>query len=108
MKYAVIKLGGKQYKVSEGQEITADKIHGKKKDDIFEIEPLMVRDEKDVYLGKPNLDNYKVMLKILNEEKGEKIDVFRFKAKVRYRKKIGFRPLYFKIHVEKIEKKAVK
>ncbi len=98
-KYAVIRLQGKQYKVSEKDEILVDKMLDLK----AEAEVLLFSDGEEVKVGKPVLTDVKVKLKVLAEmEKGEKIEVYKFKAKSRYRKHIGFRPQYTKLLVEKI------
>jgi large subunit ribosomal protein L21 len=97
-KYAVIKIKGTQYKVSEGDEILVDKLNGKP-----EPEVLLLVDDDKVKVGKPKVTGASLKLKVLNEvEKGEKISVQTFKAKSRYRRKIGFRPQYSRILVEKI------
>ena len=99
MKYAVIKFSNRQYKIGEKETILVDKLDSTKvKPDVL----LFVDDEK-VEIGKPYLDKVKVVLKIEGEPvKGEKIHVFKYKAKSRYRKRVGFRPLFSKITVEKI------
>ncbi|MBI4153588.1 50S ribosomal protein L21 [Candidatus Woesebacteria bacterium] len=98
MKYAVIKYQGHQYKVVEGEEILVDKL-------LAESEPqvLLVVDDGKVKIGKPSLKETKVKIKVLAaEEKGEKLDIFKFKAKSRYRRKTGFRPVYTRLLIEKI------
>ncbi len=98
-KYAVIRIQGKQYKVSEGDEILV----GKMSDLKAEAEVLLFSDGESVKVGKPTLSDVKVKVKVLTElEKGEKVDVYKFKAKSRYRKHIGFRPQYTKLLIEKI------
>ena len=98
-KYAVIRVGGKQYKVEEKQEILVDKLTDPKK---VASETLLVVDGEKVEVGKPTLKTA-VKLKVVSEmEKGEKVDVYKFKAKSRYKKHIGFRPQYTKLLVEKI------
>lgn len=98
-KYAVISLQGKQYKVSEGDEILVDKMNDLK----AEPTVLLFSDSGKVKVGKPTLKEVKVKLKVLSEmEKGKKIEVYKFKAKSRYRKHIGFRPQYTKLQVVKI------
>jgi large subunit ribosomal protein L21 len=99
-KYAVIRLQGKQYKVKEGQEILVDKVV-----DLTKIEPevLLFADGKDVKVGKPVLTDVKIKLKVITElEKGEKLEIYHFKAKSRYRKHTGFRPQYTRLLIEKI------
>jgi len=99
-KYAVIKLQGKQYKVSEKDEVLVDKVVDLKK---IDPEVLLFVDEGKVKVGKPTLKDIKVKVKVLSEmEKGEKIDVYKFKAKSRYKRHTGFRPQYTKLLVEKI------
>lgn len=98
MKYAVIKYQGHQYKVAEGQELLIDKLLDKS-----EPEVLLVSDDGKVKVGKPILKEAKIKIKILAEEvKGEKLDIFKFKAKSRYRRHTGFRPQYTKLLIEKI------
>lgn len=100
-KFAVIRIQGHQYKVSEGQEILVDKMNDLK----AEPEVLLFSDGEKVKVGKPTLKEVKVKVKVLTEmEKGEKVDVYKFKAKNRYRKHIGFRPQYTKLLIEKISK----
>jgi large subunit ribosomal protein L21 len=98
-KYAVIRILGRQYKVSEGQELLIDKMNDLK----LTPEVLLVVDGEKTNIGKPVLKDAKVTLKILKEvEKGEKIEVYHFKAKSRYKKHTGFRPQYTRVLVEKI------
>ncbi len=97
MKYAIIRLGGKQYKIEEGREIVLDK----QKQELTP-EVLLVVDEGKVKMGTPVLKNAKINFKNLGVEKGEKIYVKKYKAKSRYRKKKGFRAQHTRILVEKI------
>ena len=96
-KYAVIRLNGHQYKVSEKEEFLVDKVVGEPDPEI-----LLVADGEKVKVGKPKVVGAKVTLKKVEDIKGEKIDVLKYKAKSRYRKKIGFRPLYSRLLVAKI------
>lgn len=63
---------------------------------------LLVRKENETLIGTPYLERYKAKGKVVDNIKGEKIRVRKFKAKVRYRRQIGFRPQYTKIIIEKI------
>ncbi|WKZ25912.1 MAG: 50S ribosomal protein L21 [bacterium] len=100
VKFAVIRIGGKQYKVSEGQEVLVDKLTDTKK---AEAEVLLVSDGDNVEIGTPVLEKAKVTLKVLTEvEKGEKVRVFKYKAKSRQRRHIGFRAQYTRLLVQKI------
>lgn len=99
-KYAVIRFQGKQHKVSEGNVILVDRITDLKK---IDPEVLLFSDGEKVSIGKPLLKEAKVKLKVLVEmEKGEKIEIYKFKAKSRFRRHTGFRPQYTKLLVEKI------
>lgn len=102
--YAVIKASGKQYRVTEGEVVNIDKIEGKEGDKIDFPEVLLVVDGEKVQIGQPTVTSVKVTAKILAQFKGEKIRVARFKAKVRYRRVKGFRPLLTKVQIEKIGK----
>ena len=97
MKYAIIRLQGQQHKVSEKDEILVDKINGQPKADV-----LMVVDGEKVKIGKPTVRGAKITFKVLGEEKGKKLHVATFKAKSRYRRKVGFRPQYTKLLVQTI------
>lgn len=99
-KFAVIRIGGKQYRVSEGEEILVDKLIDTKK---VSLEVLLVVDGEKIEIGKPVLTKAKVTVKVLVEvEKGEKIDVFKYKAKSRERRHVGFRAKYTRLLIEKI------
>jgi large subunit ribosomal protein L21 len=99
-KYAIIRIGGKQFKAEEGKELLVDKLADPKK---LAPEVLLFVDGEKVKVGKPVLKDVKVGLKVVTElEKGEKIDVYKFKAKSRYKKHTGFRPQYTRLLVEKI------
>lgn len=100
MKYAIIKIKGQQFKVKEGDEILVGKLGEKEKP---EVDVLLVKKDKIVKVGKPIVKGSKVALKVLEkEEKGEKLHVETFKAKSRYRRKIGFRPIYTRLQIIKI------
>ncbi len=97
-KYAVVAIKGKQYKVSEGDELLIDKHEGE-----LETKVLLLAKNGKVTVGKPVVKGAKVVLKVLkDDEKGKKITVVKYKAKSRYRRKYGFRPRYTRLLVEKI------
>jgi ribosomal protein L21 len=102
-KLAVIKTGGKQYLVKEGDEVIIDHL-SLKKDETIELPALAIIDSKkeEVEIGQPILKKT-VKAKVVDDLiKGDKIRVARFKAKVRYRRVKGFRPTLTKIRIEKI------
>jgi len=107
VKYAIIKTGGKQYKVAEGDIIEVDKLPENEEKVIFDQVLLLVTDG-DVKIGKPTISGEKVEAKILGSLKGIKIRVSKFKSKVRYRRVSGFRASLTKVQIEKIGGKEEK
>jgi large subunit ribosomal protein L21 len=107
MKSVVVKIGKSQYLVTEKQQLLVDRI---KKDDkalkvgdSFETDQvLLFSDEKKIKIGQPFVKGITVTLKVLEENKGKKVRVATYKAKSRYRRTIGFRPIQMKVSVEKI------
>ncbi len=106
MFYAVINSGGKQYRVSEGDIITVDKLGLKKDEKVKFDQILMVVSDGDVKIGKPVLADAEVTGKSLGDFKGEKIRVAKFKAKSKYRRAIGFRAQLSQIQIESITVKG--
>lgn len=102
MKYAVVKIGGSQYKVAEGDEFEVEKIEGEKGNSIELKEVLLLVKEGKVKIGKPYLPGVKVKGKILDQIKSPKIRVATYKAKSRYRSVKGHRKLLTRIKIEKI------
>ncbi len=102
MKFAVIRTGGKQYLVKAGDEIYVDRLDKKTNEEV-EFETLAQGDleKEEIELGCPTLKS-KVKGKIIENLKGTKIRVARFKAKIRYRKVKGFRPYLSKVKIVKI------
>jgi large subunit ribosomal protein L21 len=102
--FAVIKTGGKQYKVKEGEILKIEKVAGNAGDKI-EFEVLLLADEegKDVKVGKPLVAGAKVGAEILEQGRARKVDVIKYKPKVRYRRKNGHRQMYTKVKVTSIK-----
>lgn len=99
MKIAVIKTGGKQYKVKEKQTLKIEKLD-KKEGDKFKFETLMVADSagKEINLGKPSLGG-KVEGKIIEQGKAKKISVIKYKNKTRYKRNLGHRQPFTKVEI---------
>lgn len=100
--FAIIKTGGKQYKVSEGDIIKVEKIEAKAGDKIEFDQVLMVAGD-DVKVGSPVVEGAKVSAEVLDQKKDKKIVIFKFKAKKNYRKKKGHRQPYTLVKIEKID-----
>ena len=108
MKYAVISSGNKQYKVSEGDVIIVDRLTTKAGDAYEFPQVLLVVDGDTRKLGTPVLTDVIVAGKIVEDIRGPKIRVAKFKAKAKYRRVTGFRAAQTKIQIEKIETKRLK
>jgi len=101
MKYAVIKTGGKQYKVTEGTVLEVEKLESDGKTFVFEEVLLVVNSDK-VEIGTPTVAGMKVYADVVAEVKGDKIEVFKYKSKSRYRKHTGHRQKYTQVKVTSI------
>jgi len=101
---AVIETGSKQYIVQKGQSIEAELLTGQEK---IEFKPLLLIDGDDVQVGKPVLENVRVIATVDKEAvKGEKIQVLKFKAKKRQSTRTGHRQHYSLITITDIKKAA--
>lgn len=100
---AVIKTGGKQYKVSLGDKIKIEKIVGKEGKEISFKEVLLVEKNKKLEIGTPLVKGAKVIGKILSQGKDKKIIIFKYKPKTRYKKKQGHRQLFTEVEITNIE-----
>ena len=101
---AVIETGGKQYLVKPGDKVKVEKLEteeGKK----VTFEPLLVADEadKDAKVGTPTVKGAKVTATVLRHGRGRKVDVVKYKPKIRYRKKAGHRQQFTEIEIEDIK-----
>ena len=101
--YAIIKTGGKQYKVAEGDTIYVEKLEAAVDDAVTFDQVLTVVTDGGVKVGKPLGDGAKVTGKVLQQGKEKKILVFKYKAKSNYRRRQGHRQPYTKVSIEKIE-----
>lgn len=101
-KFAVIKLAGTQLRVKEGNSYEVKKLKGNKGDKVEISEVLLVADGDDTKIGTPYVEGAKVTLEITSQKKGEKVKVFKYKAKSRYRRSYGHRPLITRVLVKKI------
>ena len=100
MSFAVIKTGGKQYKVAEGDILYIEKLAHEGDEVVFNNVLLVANGA--VKVGKPAVAGAKVTAKVLEDGKGEKKMVFRYKSKTRYKKKKGHRQPYTKVQIVKI------
>lgn len=102
MNYAIVKIGSSQYKVDEGMKLEVDKLSFKKGDKIELKEVLLTLKDDKVTLGQPFVKDALVKATVLDNIKGPKIDVYKFKAKTGYRRKMGFRSQKTTLQIENI------
>ena len=100
--YAVIKSGGKQHKVSEGEEILLEKLSLDEGESIEFSEVLAVNKDGNLNVGKPLLEGAVVKGKVINHLKTKKITVIKMKRRKDYRKKQGHRQNLTKVKIESI------
>ena len=100
--YAVIKTGGKQYRVQQGDVIFVEKIDAQADEQVTFEEVLLVNDGEATKIGTPVVEGAKVEGKVLSQVKAAKIVVYKYKAKKNERKKQGHRQPYTKIEITAI------
>ena len=101
--YAIIKTGGKQYKVAEGDVIMVEKLAAGEGEAVVFDQVLTVVNDADVKIGTPVVEGAKVTGKVEAQGKDKKILVFKYKAKSNYRRRQGHRQPYTMVEIEKIE-----
>ena len=100
---AVIKTGGKQYIVAPKQRIKIEKLDIAEKGEVVFDNVLLVEKNNKVEIGTPLIEGAKVIGKVVEQGKEEKIIVFKYKPKTRYKKKQGHRQLFTEVEILKID-----
>ncbi|MBB6622683.1 50S ribosomal protein L21 [Clostridium gasigenes] len=101
--YAVVKTGGKQFRVSVGDVLFVEKLIAEVDSTVELTEILAVSNGETLTVGKPMVEGAKVLAKVVAQGKAKKVIVFKYKRKKDYRRKNGHRQPYTKILIEKIE-----
>ena len=101
--YAIIKTGGKQYKVSEGDEIIIEKLEAEENSAVTFEEVLAIFDGDSAKIGTPKVDGAKVTGTVVKNGKGPKLRIFKYKHKTNYRRRQGHRQPFTKVKIDKIE-----
>ncbi|ACV28954.1 50S ribosomal protein L21 [Anaerococcus prevotii] len=99
--YAIIKTGGKQYKVSEGDLVRVEKLPYEVGDTV-EFDQVLLVSGDEVKVGSPVIENAKVTATVEDQNKDKKIVVFKYKPKKQYRKKHGHRQPYTLVKIDSI------
>jgi len=100
--YAVIKTGGKQYKVAEGDILKVEKLNAEVNDTVELTEVLLVANGGDITVGTPVVEGAKVVAEVLSQGKGKKVVNFKYKPKKASRKRKGHRQLFTEIKIKSI------
>jgi large subunit ribosomal protein L21 len=99
---AIIKTGGKQYKVAEGDKIKVEKLDGEVGGKLIFDQVLFVGDEKAVKVGTPVIENAKVEATIVSQGRHKKVIGIKHKPKKRYKVKFGHKQLFTEVEIVKI------
>lgn len=100
--YAVVEVGGKQYRVSEGDIIYVEKMNAEENSNVEITSVIAVGDEKGLNVGAPYVEKAKVTAKVLKNGKQKKVTVFTYRSKKDSKRKMGHRQPYSKIKIEAI------
>jgi large subunit ribosomal protein L21 len=102
MPFAIIQTGGKQHRVEPGQTIEVEKLPVEEGGTVELTDVLLVSDDSGLRHGTPLVDGAKVIGRVVSQKRGRKVIVFKYKPKVRYRKKTGHRQAVTRIAIEDI------
>lgn len=101
--YAVVRTGGKQIRVSPGEAVWVEKLPGEVGQEVSLDEVLLLGGEGEPRVGAPQVAGARVVATITGQGRGEKLTIFKYKRRKRYRRKQGHRQDYTQIRVERIE-----
>lgn len=101
--YAIFQSGGKQYRVSEGDEVNLERISADLGDTVTFEEVLLTSDGQNVTVGQPHVEGSKVVGKVVRQDKDRKILVMKYKRRKGYRRKRGHRQPFTRIRIQNIE-----
>jgi large subunit ribosomal protein L21 len=97
--YAVIKTGGKQYRVSQGDTLRLETLDGSAGDSIEFDQVLMVGEGADVKIGTPLVDGSKVTATIKAHGRGKKVEIIKFRRRKHHMKRMGHRQNYTEVEI---------
>jgi large subunit ribosomal protein L21 len=100
--YAVIRTGGKQYRVEPGDTVDVEKLPGQAGQDVQFDEVLLLADDASVAVGRPLVDGAVVKGQIVEQGRGEKLIVYKFKRRKNYRRKTGHRQALTTVKIQEV------
>ncbi len=102
MVYAVMKSGARQYRASVGDTIRVEKLSADVGEQVEFDEILLLVDDTDVKIGQPKVEGARVVATVVAQEKGPKIQVFKYRPRKRYQRHAGHRQPYTQLRVDEI------
>ena len=102
--YAVVKTGGKQYRVQAGEELNIERLAVEVGSEVVFDEVLMVGGDDDVVVGRPLVEGAKVTAKVVRQDRARKIIIFKSRRRGGFRKKRGHRQSYTRIRITDINR----
>jgi large subunit ribosomal protein L21 len=96
--YAVVEVGGRQYRVSPGDVIYVEKLDAEAGSEL-KLPALLVSNDDGITVGKPHVAGVEITAQVAGDEKGPKLTIFKYHPKKRYRKKTGHRQSYTKLKI---------
>jgi len=100
--YAVVKTGGKQYRVSQGDRLKVESLNAESGEEISLSEILMVGSGDSVTVGTPTVANASVSAKVINHGRGDKVKIIKFRRRKHHRKQAGHRQNYTELEITSI------
>jgi large subunit ribosomal protein L21 len=100
--FAIVETGGKQYRVAEGQVIEVEKLAAARDETVSLDRVLMVSAGDEIRVGRPLVEGARVEARVVDQRRGPKVTVFKYKPKTRYRRKLGHRQPFTRLRIERI------
>ncbi len=101
--YAIIRSGGKQYRAEVGSTIDVDRLPNEIGDSIDIADVLLVANEDKTMIGQPTLEGAKVSVTVVDQFRGKKIIVYKYRQRTNYRRKQGHRQYYTRLRIDDIQ-----
>lgn len=102
MTYAIVRTGGKQYRLEEGRLVRVERLSATEGDVVELKDVLILNDGETTTVGTPLVDGARVVAEVMAQGRGDKVTVFKYKPKVRYRRKTGHRQAYTELRIDEI------